>query len=446
MISRLFATASAAALLVPLTSPAHAQISTPATPTVGSPVVREPAGPPAPPLSTIAAPVRTGPVPPRLTLAQALEEAAARSPAVAAARAEVTAAEGRVRQAGFRLNPELSVQAENFGGTGAVRGVRVTETTVALNQRLDLGGRRPARLRAALAQLEVQRIRLAIAQADVSQNVRQQFARAVAAHERLAQAQDNVTWAKELARVTRILVDAGREPPLRAIRARSALAQAEAALEAARAQETAARTSLGSLFGVSAPVEAVIEGPLDFKPTTVNVSRSLEVQLADAERDVAAAQLEQQLAERRLDPAVGVGVRHLRETGDVGLVAGVSMPLRIFDRNQGNIAAARSSLTAAEARRVNALAGVTARGRNAIANVEAAQRRLSALSKSALPEAREALRLAQFAYEQGKISLLELIDAQNSYIATQTSLTEAELALAEATAELARIAAQQEQP
>lgn len=445
-MSRLFATASAAALLAGIVPSANAQISTPANPSVGTPVTRELAGPPAPAPTTVAAPVRTGPVPARLTLPQALEEAAARSPAVAAARAEVAAAEARARQAGFRSNPELSVQVENFGGTGQLRGLRTTETTVALNQRLDLGGRRSARVRVAGAQLRVQRIRLAIAQAEVAQNVRQQFARAIAANERLTQAQDNVNWAKELARVTGILVEAGREPPLRATRARSALAQAEAALEAARAQETAARTTLGSLFGVSAPVEAIVEGPLDTKPTGINVDRSLDIQLADAEREQAAAELEQQLAERRLDPAVGVGVRHIRETDDVGLVAGLSMPLRVFDRNQGNIAAARSNLTAAEARRVNALAGVTARGRNAIANVEAAQRRLSALSKSALPEAREALRLAQFAYEQGKISLLELIDAQNSYIATQASLTEAELALAEATAELARIAAQQEQP
>lgn len=442
-MNRIRAAAMAAAMVGP-GAPALAQLSTPATPVVGSPTVREPAGPPPP--SVVAAPVRTGPVPARLTLPKALEEAAARSPAVAAARAELAAAEARARQAGYRLNPELSVQVENFGGSGALSGLRSTETTVAVNQRLDLGGRRAARVGVARAQLQVQRIRLAIAQADVAQNVRQEFARAVAARERLAQAEDNVAWAKELARITRILVDAGREPPLRAMRARTALAQAEASLEGARAEELAARTRLGSLFGVSGPVEAVIGSPLDLQPRNINLDRSLEVQLANAEREAAAAELRQQLAARRLDPAVGVGVRNLRETGDVGFVAGLSMPLRIFDRNQGNIAAARSGLTAAEARRENSLAAVTARGRNAIAAVEAAQRRVAALERSALPEGREALRLAQIAYQQGRASLLELIDAQNSYITTQAALTEARLALAIATAELGRIAAQQEQP
>jgi cobalt-zinc-cadmium efflux system outer membrane protein len=109
----------------------------------------------------------------------------------------------------------------------------------------------------------------------------------------------------------------------------------------------------------------------------------------------------------RLDPAVGVGVRHVRETGDFGLVAGVSMPLRIFDQNQGNIAAAQANLRAAEARRASTLATITARARNAIAAVESAERRVTALEKSALPEAAEALRLAMRSYEEGRATLLE---------------------------------------
>lgn len=94
---------------------------------------------------------RTGPLPSNLSPAQALDEAAARSPAVVAADAEVAAAEARARQAGYRSNPELSLEVENFAGTGELRGLRSTETTLAVNQRLDLGGRRSARVSAARA-------------------------------------------------------------------------------------------------------------------------------------------------------------------------------------------------------------------------------------------------------------------------------------------------------
>ena len=435
------AAASAAVVLVGLSSPVHAQVGNPATPQVGRPQSSTPVGPPAP-VRVIAPLPRSGPLPQSLDLIQSLEEAAARSPAVVAAQAEVTAAEARVRQSDVRSNPELSFEVENFAGTGELRGMRSAEATLAVNQRLDLGGRRSARVRAAQAEVAVQRLRLAIARADLSQSVREQFARAIAARETLEQAEETVERAQELARITGILVDAGRDPPLRAVRARSALAQARAEREAAAADELSARSSLAALFGVSIPVRAVRGTALDLTPQQVVPEASLEARLAEAERLAAQARVLEQTAEARIDPAVGVGVRHVRETGDFGLVAGVSMPLRVFDRNRGNIDAARANLTAAEARQASIQASTRARARNALVAVEAAQRRVAALGNSALPEAREGLRLTQRSYEEGRSTLLELIDAQNAYTQAQRTLTEARLALALATAELGRISAQ----
>ena len=435
------AAASAAAAVLSIASPAVAQVGNPADPLVGSPVTSRQVGPPAP-LEAAPVTVRTGPLPSNLTLSQALEEASSRSPAIVAADAEVRAAEGRLRQAGYRENPELSLEVENVAGTGELRGIRSMETTLAVNQRLDISGRRSARLEVGRAGLAMQRLKLAIAKADLAQSVREQFARAIAARQRLEQADESLAWAKELARIAGVLVDAGREPPLRGMRARSALAQAEAAHEVALADELAARSTLAALFGLSTPVTKVSGSSLDAKSGTVAPERSLEVRLSEAERAVALAELRQQQTSRRLDPAVGIGVRHIRETGDLGLVAGLSMPLRVFDRNQGNISAAQQAVVAAEARRASVLANTTAHARNAIAAVEAAQRRVVALERAAIPEAAEGLRLSQRSYEEGRATLLELLDARNAYTAVQTDLTDARLALALATAELSRISAQ----
>ncbi|MGQ0589778.1 MAG: TolC family protein [Sphingosinicella sp.] len=442
-MNRMLAAASAAAMVPIYGSPATAQVSTPATPRVGSPTTPEPAGPPAPTRQAdlpLLVP-REGALPASLSLQQALEEAEARSPAIVAARAAVEAAEARVRQAGFRSNPELSVEVENFAGTGELSVLRRTESTVALNQRLDLGGRRQARVGVARAELAATELRLSIARADLARQVREQFARGVAARERLRLAEENEVRARDLARVAGVLVDAGREPPLRALRARSAAAQARAELETARADEQASRATLSSLFGVSTPVETLSGPLLDLEPSMIDPEQSLEVRLAEVEQLGAEAALRQETTARNLDPAVGVGVRHVRETGDVALVGGISMPLPVFDRNQGNVAAARANVRAAEARRAAALATITVRARNAIANVEAAEARVEALERAALPEAAEALRLAQVSYREGRASLLELLDVQTAYTAAQNALTEARLALALATAELGRVAA-----
>ena len=439
--SRLLMLAAAASVI---SAPAAGQVSTPATPRVGSPTTPEPMGPPSPP-PTENLPLlvpREGPLPANLTLEQALEEAEARSPAIIAARARVEAAEARIRQAGFRSNPELAVEVENFAGSGALSGFRGTETTLSVSQRLDLGGRRRTRVATAEAELAAERLRLAIARADLARAVREQFATAVTARERLRVSTENEERARELARIAGILVEEGRDPPLRAIRARSAAAQAAAALEAARAEERASRGTLAALFGVSTPPEAVIGALLDLQPRTIDPERSLEVRLAEAERLRAEAEVSQQIAARRLDPAVGLGVRHVRETGDVALVGGLSMPLPVFDRNQGNIAAARAGIRAAEANLTNALASSRVRARNAIINVEAAESRVEALERAAIPEAAEALRLTQLAYREGRATLLELLDAQDAYLAAQTALIDARLAQALATAELGRVAAQ----
>ncbi len=377
-----------------------------------------------------------------LTLEQALGEAEARSPAVIAAQARVEAAKARVRQAGVRSNPELSIQVENFGGTGQISGIRSAETTVAINQSLDFGGRRQTRKTAARADLAAEELRLAIARADLAQAVREQFAKAVTAAEKFRISTENDALAREIARITSILVKEGREAPLRAIRARSAAAQAAAELEAARAEEQASRNTFASLFGATVPPKDLQGGLLDLRPHAVNPEQSLDVRLADAQRLRAEAEVAQESSVARLNPAVGLGVRHMQDTGNVGLVAGVSMALPLFDRNRGNIAAAKADLRAAEANFASVAASARVRARNAITNVEAAGARVAALEKSAVPEAAEALRLAQLSYAEGRATLLELFDAQNAYRDVQSALVEARLAQALATAELGRASAQ----
>jgi outer membrane protein, heavy metal efflux system len=423
----MFAPAMAAALVAISVTPAAAQVDN--RPVAG------PMAPSAPPE------VRTGPLPAVLTLPQALEEAEARSPALVAARADVEAARGRLRQARFRYNPTLNVEVENFAGTGPYSGFNGTETTVSVNQRLDIGGRRRARMTLAEAQLAAQEYRFAIARAELGRQVRDLFAFGIAARDNLALARENEGRARELSRIARELVDAGKEPPLRGMRADAALAQATAALRAAEADEVNARRSLAALFGVDTPPAELSGSDLLAPPRNVDAMATLDVRLAEAERVIADAQLRQARAEGRLDPSVGVGVRQLRETGDRALIASLSVPLPVFDRNQGNIAAARSEIQSAEARRNRVLANTQAEIANARAALAAAEARVIALEGSGIGQAREALRLAQLSYRAGKSSLIELLDAQQAYASTQAELIAARRARAEAQATLARQAA-----
>lgn len=382
-----------------------------------------------------------------LTLPEALARAQAQSPQVAAAEAAVRAVEGRARQAGFSPNPEARVDVENFSGTGPYRDQGATETTILIGQVLELGGKRRARLSAAQAEVKAARIRLAIARADLMSDVRTRFAEAVAAKARLALARAAASRAEDLVRVAQLLVDVGREPPLRALRARTAAAQAAADATAAEAAYSEALRALTALWGdpdTTMEVVGSAEGPIPAVP--VDPTEGLDVRLAEAELATARAVVDRERAGAAPDVTVEAGVRRFEDTRDQAFIVGVTAPIPIRNRNQGEVAAARAEAQAAEARRLQALAEAARKVRNAQAAVTAADARMKALRGAAIPEAEEAVRLARLGYEAGKFSLLDVLDAQAALDAARTAVIEAELARTQASAALERAAARPEGP
>src|SRR3546814_17855644 len=105
------------------------------------------------------------------------------------------------------------VCSSDLAGTGPYSGFNGTETTVSVNQRLDLGGRRKARMTLAEAELAAQEYRFAISRADLDQQVRNLFSPGLAARDNPALPRENEDRARELSRVARAQVVAGQEPP-----------------------------------------------------------------------------------------------------------------------------------------------------------------------------------------------------------------------------------------
>ena len=110
---------------------------------------------------------------------------------------------------------------------------------------------------------------------------------------------------------------------------------------------------------------------------------------------------------------------------ETAFVAGASIPLPFYDRNQGGIARAQAELTRAEAE--------AERGRNVlVATLVAAEQRLAlawrsidTLRRTALPSAEQAARFATLGYGEGRFSFLEVLDAQRALSDTRAQLVEA---------------------
>jgi outer membrane protein, heavy metal efflux system len=383
--------------------------------------------------------VRAEPV----SLIDALAQGAEQSPRISQAKALAEAAEARARQAGVGPNPELGVEVENFAGTGAFQGLRSTETTLALSQRLELGGKRSARVAVAKAERDFAVLAFARAQFDLARDVRVAHAELKAAEDRALLARDNVGRAQELARTAGLLVDAGRDPPLRKLRADALLAEAQAEQTRSFADMLAARRLLASLIGSNDPELSAGDASDQQPPAEMAHDVSgLDERLSEAERDAARARIKLAQATAVPDVTASAGVRRFADGKETAFVAGFSIPLPFRDRNRGGIAAAQSDSLASEANLAQTRLDTKRARHDAQYAFDAAQMRVEALSGAGAAQAEEALRIARAGYAAGKFSLVELIDAQQAYNSAKLLLIEARLDRARAAAALIRANAQ----
>lgn len=365
---------------------------------------------------------------------------AASAPRLAVGVAEVDAAQGRLRQAQTWRNPEVSLESENFGGRDAYGSFDQAETTLSLSQTFELGGKRQARAGVARAELAAARAKATLARSDFAAQLAVAYAEAEAAGEKVRQAEELLAAAQTDARSARELVDAGREAELRALQAAADRDAAQADRDEALAGRTAAFARLSALAGSPQTFDGLGESLLGRAPPrrVAGAPTTPAVIAAAAERDVALARVQVERRQAAPDVTVSGGVRRFEAEDATALVAGVSTPLPIFDRNKGARSAAQAELRAAEARlrqaELEAAADLQvseAQLRNAAGRVEAA----SAGEASAA----EAYRLARIGYEAGRLPLLELTGARRTLASARVRVLDARLARVRAEAEIARL-------
>lgn len=373
-----------------------------------------------------------------LTLSDALSRSEQTSPTLVEAQAGVAAARARAVQAGALPNPELQVTVENLAGSGAFRGVSGAELTVGIGQRFELGGKRNARRAVAASELEVAELRLLLARADLGAGVRVAYAELAAAEARLDLSRRNAALTAELASVAQALVSAGRDPPFRALRARSAATQAEAARFGAQVAVEEARRALTAITGTSLPVVTISDYEASPSLNSQGTGDPLDVRIALAGLRVAQARVALENTVSASDITAQVGVRRLNETRDTALVVGIAMPLAIRDRNRGGVAASRAEEQAAAARLAQTRIDATRVEIDARSRVVAADAQVGALQVSVIAEAREAVRLADLGYRAGKFGIVDVLDAQRALNEAETSLVDARLSRSRAQAALVR--------
>lgn len=349
------------------------------------------------------------------TLSQALAQADASHPLLAAGSAGVDAAAAAITTARAYPNPEASylVGRQNVPvGTG--NRDRVPQYVV--TQPLELGALRPSRIELAERGRTSSEYTLAGARLSVLSHVRRTFYQVLRRAGEVRIAAENLRLVQDLRNRIQVRVDVGEVGRLELVRADAEVASARTLSASAQLQQVTALSQFRAAVGGPLPAQLDLQGELD-RDVTLPPLEDLRQRAVERHPLLALARAEVARAESRVkyERALKTPQPSLRSEVDLtgpSYRVGVGLPLPVWNQRQGPIAEAlaleRQAAAAAEARRIEMLAMLD----GAYERFAVSTEQVTAFEQGLLREAEEALRSAEVAYQLGERGILEVLDAQ----------------------------------
>ncbi len=368
------------------------------------------------PMSALAQPPATALIT-RLTREQAVELALRENPALRAKTQELRATRANEITAGLRPNPQASYTIEQIGGQS-----QNLQQTVTVGQTIETGGKRERRIASAQAATRVTGYELDDVRRQVVAQVKKAFIDVLVAEATLALAQDNLKTVDEVERLQRFRAERGDISELELLRIQLQRVAFERDAADARQAIAAAKIALRQVTAPTIVSDTVeVAGDLDFREYAPSrdalyqqaIANRPDLRAVEAARVRARADYDLAHANAWWDVTPQIGFQRLDK--DNTLLLGVALPLRIFDRNQGEIARTRAEMDRVDALREAARAQIEADVDTALATLVIQRDRVKLLRDVYLPKATQARNTVEFAYRRGGLSLLDFLDAQRTY-------------------------------
>ncbi len=367
-----------------------------------------------------------------ITLRQALALALMKNPELKAFSLEIRVREARRLQAGLLPNPEIEIEVENFGGEDALQDFDSAESTIQLSQLIELAGKRSKRRRVASLDRDLAGWDYEAKRVDVLSETTQAFVGVLAAQERFSLMEEFVSLAEQVLNTISERFKAGKVSPLEETRAGVSYSTSLIDLERAKHRLDASRKKLASLWDSRTPLFERVDGELE-RIAPIPSAAQLE-DLISKNPDIARwiVEMEQRQEAVKLEKAGRIpdltlsgGIRRFKETDENAFVMGLSIPLPLFDRNQGGVQEAlQRQAKAAEEQRASELVVLNALA-EAYQELSTAYAEAKALQQDILPGAQTAFDGAKEGYRQGKFGYLDVLDAQRTFFEARSQYVEA---------------------
>jgi len=388
--------------------------------------------------------------PARITLEQAIEMALRHNHTLAAARTQIQQNQAAEITAGLRPNPTFFVDWEYLPVFSQTQGNSVaeyiqasTEGDIGLSYLIERGKKRARRLAAARTATAVTRSQVADNERTTAFQVASLFINVQLAESTLELARRDLKSFQDTVHISEVRLKDGQMSENDYLKIRLQLLQFETDVQQATLSRVQALSDLRQQLGYeSVAAEYDVAGDFEYQPVLVTLeelqARALQLRpdLRSAVLGVTAANSQYALAKAngKQDPTISANYSHVN-----GLSAATwsfSIPLAIFDRNQGNIAQTRIAIRQAEEQRKAASGQVLTDVRDAYEGLQESSQVAQLFRGTYLQVAQHSREISEYAYRRGALALLDYLDAERSYRATELAYRQAVAAYLQALEQL----------
>jgi len=373
----------------------------------------------------------------RIDLDQAIQLAVAHNHALKAAENQILQSQAEEVTAAIRPNPvftydDLYVPIFSPYELNTSTLDSITEFDLGVSYTFERGHKRQARIDAARDATSVTRSQVKDTERGLIFNVAQQFVGVLLAKSNLEFARQDLASFEQTVNLSDTRYKAGAISEADLLKIKLQLLQFQTDVSSAQLALVQSRYGLRQLVGFeSVPADYELIGELAYAPLHGNQEdlQSLALKqrpdLLAAQQGVTAAQSQYQLAKAngKRNLTTTFDYTHVSDLNSAGFTLNIEIP--IFDRNQGEIARTHYAISAAQELQTAASETVLTDVANSFQAMQTNDQIVHLYTSGYLQQAQDSRDISEYAYKRGAASLLDFLDAERSYRATQLAYRQA---------------------
>ena len=376
-----------------------------------------------------------GPV--KLTLEQAIELAIQRNHSLLATRTTIQQNLAQEVTANLRPNPTFFTDWEYLPlykpGVGFLDYLHdSTEGDIGLSYMFERGEKRQHRLEAAQDNTAVTRAQVSDSERGLAFQVGQLFINVQLAESTLDLAQQDLKSFQETVNISARQYQIGSIAEIDFLKIKLQLVQFQSDVEQAELSRDQALSDLRQQLGYeSVPADYDVAGLFDYQPLAVKLE-DLQTKALQNRPDLRAAVLSVTSSNSQYTLAKANGKQDYTVSGNYSHVNGLSaltfsfsIPMPIFDRNQGEIARTRYAINQAKEQQSGATGQVLTDVKDAYEGVRSNERLIQIYRSGVLEDNKRSRDISEYSYRRGATALLDFLDAERSYRAIELAYRQA---------------------